>query len=97
MKRLRHRYDEVALVLASRRTDHRQDEPRQARLSLTERSRRDPQARVTPQVIAYMQGTYTQAVAEFPKLANDPNLGCWYLGPDGHWYAGGPDGMHPDC
>jgi len=38
---------------------------------------------VTPQVIAYMQGTYKQAVAKFPKLANDPNLGCWYLGPDG--------------
>ena len=52
---------------------------------------------VTPQVIAYMQGTYTQAVASFPKIAKDPNLGCWYLGPDGHWYAGGPDGLHPDC
>ncbi len=52
---------------------------------------------VTPQVIAYMQGTYKQAVAQFPKLAQDPNLGCWYLGPDGHWYAGGPDGFHPDC
>jgi len=52
---------------------------------------------VTPQVIAYMQGTYKQAVAQFPKLANDPNLGCWYLGPDGYWYAGGPDGFHPDC
>ncbi len=52
---------------------------------------------VTPQVIAYMQGTYTQAVANFPRLANDPNLGCWYLGPDGYWYAGGPDGFHPGC
>ena len=52
---------------------------------------------VTPQVIAYMQGTYKQAVVQFPKLANDPNLGCWYLGPDGYWYAGGPDGFHPDC
>lgn len=52
---------------------------------------------VTPQVIAYMQSTYTQATREFPKLANDPFLGCWYLGPDGHWYAGGPDGFHPDC
>jgi len=52
---------------------------------------------VTPQVIAYMQSTYTQAAANFPKLAKDPNLGCWYLGPDGHWYAGGPDGLHPDC
>ena len=52
---------------------------------------------VTPQVIAYMKGTYTQAVEDFPRLANDPNLGCWYLGPDGHWYAGGPDGFHPEC
>jgi len=52
---------------------------------------------VTPQVIAYMQGTYKQAVERFPKLAKDPNLGCWYLGHDGYWYAGGPDGLHPDC
>jgi hypothetical protein len=52
---------------------------------------------VTPQVIAYMRSTYEQAVAKFPKLAQDPNLGCFYLGPDGHWYAGGPDGFHRDC
>jgi hypothetical protein len=52
---------------------------------------------VTPQVIAYMKATYTQAVKQFPKLANDPDFGCWYLGPDGFWYAGGPDGFHPDC
>ena len=52
---------------------------------------------VTPQVIAYMRSTYSQAVVEFPKLANDTTMSCWYLGPDGHWYGGGPHGFHPDC
>jgi hypothetical protein len=52
---------------------------------------------VTPQVIAYMKGTYAQAAAKFPKIAKDPHYGCWYLGPDGHWYGGGPEGFHPDC
>ncbi len=52
---------------------------------------------VTPQVIAYMKTTYTQAVVQFPKAGSDPSLGCWYLGPDGHWYGGGPEGFHPDC
>jgi hypothetical protein len=52
---------------------------------------------VTPQVIAYMQLTYTQAAEQFPKLADDATLGCWTLGPDGHWYGGGPEGFHPDC
>jgi len=52
---------------------------------------------VTPQVIEYMRATYTQATGQFPKLAQDPFLGCWYLGPDGYWYGGGPDGFHPDC
>ena len=52
---------------------------------------------VTPQVIDYMQDTYAQAVKRFPKLALDPFLGCWYLGPDGYWYGGGPEGFHPDC
>jgi hypothetical protein len=52
---------------------------------------------VTPQVITYMKATYTQAVQQFPRAGNDPDLGCWYLGPDGHWYGGGPQGFHPDC
>jgi len=52
---------------------------------------------VTPQVIAYMQATYTQAVDQFPKLANDATLSCWTLGPDGYWYGGGAEGFHPDC
>jgi hypothetical protein len=52
---------------------------------------------VTPQVISYMKRTYTQAVEEFPKLAQDSTMSCWFLGPDGHWYGGGPDGFHPDC
>ena len=52
---------------------------------------------VTPQVIAYMRSTYTQAVKQFPKLANDKTMSCWYLGPDGYWYGGGPHGFHPDC
>ena len=52
---------------------------------------------VTPQVIEYMRVTYAQAVAEHPKLGQDPFLACWYLGPDGHWYGGGPLGFHPDC
>lgn len=52
---------------------------------------------VTPQVITYMKATYVQAVEAFPRAGDDPNLGCWYLGPDGHWYGGGPQGFHPDC
>jgi hypothetical protein len=52
---------------------------------------------VTPQVIEYMKVTYVQAVAEHPKLAADASMSCFYLGPDGHWYAGGPEGFHPDC
>lgn len=52
---------------------------------------------VTPQVIAYMKATHVQAVEQFPKLADDASFGCWYLGPDGHWYGGGPDGFHPEC
>ena len=52
---------------------------------------------VTPQVVAYMQATYIQAVEEFPKLAADDTLSCWTLGPDGQWYGGGPEGFHPDC
>ena len=52
---------------------------------------------VTPQVITYMKTTYVQAVEAFPRAGDDPNLGCWYLGPDGHWYGGGPQGFHPGC
>ena len=52
---------------------------------------------VTPQVIAYMKATYTQAIVQFPQAADDPFLSCWTLGPDGHWYGGGPEGFHPDC
>jgi hypothetical protein len=52
---------------------------------------------VTPQVIAYMQTTYVQAVQAHPGLAKDDSMSCFYLGPDGHWYGGGPQGFHPDC
>jgi len=52
---------------------------------------------VTPQVIEYMRVTYTQATEQFPNLEGDPFYGCWYLGPDGYWYGGGPEGFHPDC
>jgi hypothetical protein len=52
---------------------------------------------VTPQVIEYMKVTYVQAVAEHPRLAQDDSMSCFYLGPDGHWYAGGAEGFHPDC
>jgi len=52
---------------------------------------------VTPQVITYMKATYSQAVEAFPRAGDDPGFGCWYLGPDGHWYGGGPLGFHPDC
>ena len=52
---------------------------------------------MTPQVVTYMKATYTQAVIRFPRAADDSFLGCWYLGPDGHWYGGGPEGFHPDC
>lgn len=52
---------------------------------------------VTPVVIAYMQAVHGEAVREFPKLAEDQDLGCWSLGFDGYWYAGGPWELHPDC
>ncbi len=52
---------------------------------------------VTPEVIAYMKSTYTQALVAYPKLAQDEHFSCWYLGPDGYWYGGGPQGFHPDC
>ena len=52
---------------------------------------------VTTQVIDYMKSTYTQALEQFPKIGKDPYYGCWYLGPDGYWYGGGPNGFHPDC
>jgi hypothetical protein len=52
---------------------------------------------VTPMVIEVMQETYSQAVAEHPKLRDDKNFECFTLGYDGVWYAGGPWGFHPDC
>ena len=52
---------------------------------------------VTTQVIDYMKATYTQALEQFPKLRTDTDYGCWFLGPDGYWYGGGPEGFHPDC
>jgi hypothetical protein len=52
---------------------------------------------VTPVVIAYMQESYEEAVVEHPRLADDSDLSCFYLGSDGFWYAGGPWGFHPDC
>jgi hypothetical protein len=52
---------------------------------------------VTPRVIHYMKRTYAQAVENNPKLKNDEDFSCWYLGYDGYWYGGGPDGFHPDC
>jgi hypothetical protein len=52
---------------------------------------------VTPGVIAYMQQGYAEAVRNHPKLADDKDLNCWNLGFDGHWYLGGPWGLHPDC
>jgi hypothetical protein len=52
---------------------------------------------VTPAVISYMQRGYAEAVREFPKLGDDKDLSCWNLGFDGHWYSGGPWGLHPDC
>jgi hypothetical protein len=52
---------------------------------------------VTPAVIAYMQAGYAEAVRAHPKLAEDKDLNCWSLGFDGHWYLGGPYGLHPDC
>lgn len=52
---------------------------------------------VTPSVISYMQQGYAQAVRAFPKLGDDKDLACWNLGFDGHWYSGGPWGLHPDC
>ena len=52
---------------------------------------------VTPAVISYMQQGYAEAVREHPKLADDKDLNCWNLGFDGHWYLGGPYGLHPDC
>lgn len=52
---------------------------------------------VTPMVIDAMKQTYTQALAEHPRLATDENFECFTLGFDGVWYAGGPWGFHPDC
>jgi hypothetical protein len=52
---------------------------------------------VTPSVISYMQQGYEQAVRAHPKLADDKDMSCWSLGFDGHWYLGGPFGLHPDC
>lgn len=52
---------------------------------------------VTPRVLDYMSDTYDQALAAYPKLAEDAYLACWYLGWDGVWYGGGPQGFHPDC
>lgn len=52
---------------------------------------------VTPRVIDYMRATYAQALARYPKLANDEYLACWYLGWDGAWYGGGYQGFHPKC
>lgn len=52
---------------------------------------------VTPRVIDYMKSTYAQALAKYPKLADDEYLACWYLGWDGAWYGGGHQGFHPDC
>jgi len=52
---------------------------------------------VTPVVITYMRESFAEAVAEHPKLADDDDLSCFYLGSDGFWYAGGPWGFHPDC
>ncbi|MDJ0786355.1 MAG: hypothetical protein QNK05_06075 [Myxococcota bacterium] len=52
---------------------------------------------VTPRVIDYMRSTYDQAIARWPRLADDEYLACWYLGWDGAWYGGGPQGFHPAC
>jgi hypothetical protein len=52
---------------------------------------------VTPMVISAMRTTYTQALAEHPRLATDEQFECFTLGFDGVWYAGGPWGFHPDC
>lgn len=52
---------------------------------------------VTPVVITFMRESYDEAVTEHPKLADDDDLSCFYLGSDGFWYAGGPWGFHPDC
>jgi len=66
--------------------------------NLTDRQYEEVRARgVTPRVIFYMQRTYVQAVEKYPKLKDDEDLSCWYLGPDGYWYGGGPRGFHPDC
>jgi len=66
--------------------------------NLTDRQYEEIRERgVTPRVIFYMRQTYIQAVAEHPKLKDQEDLSCWYLGPDGYWYGGGPFGFHPDC
>jgi hypothetical protein len=52
---------------------------------------------VTPRVIDTMHGTYDQALAKHPKLAQDKYLACWYLGWDGAWYGRGPNGFHAGC
>jgi hypothetical protein len=52
---------------------------------------------VTPVVIDYMRQTLVEAEEQYPKLKDDKDLSCFYLGPDGFWYGGGPWGFHPDC
>lgn len=52
---------------------------------------------VTPVVIEYMRATLVEAGKKYPKLKDDDDLSCFYLGPDGFWYGGGPWGFHPDC
>jgi hypothetical protein len=52
---------------------------------------------VTPVVIEYLRASYEEAATKHPQLRDDDDLSCFYLGPDGFWYAGGPWGFHPDC
>ena len=52
---------------------------------------------VTPMVIEAMMGTYSAALIQYPKLADDEYFHCFQLGFDGVWYGGGPWGFHPDC
>jgi hypothetical protein len=52
---------------------------------------------VTPMVLGYMQQTYVSAARKYPKIEKDETLSCFYMGPDGYWYGGGPWGFHPDC
>lgn len=52
---------------------------------------------VTPVVLTYMQQTFVVAAKKYPKIEGDEDLSCFYMGPDGFWYGGGPWGFHPDC